>query len=109
MTALAAYLDHDAFASHEHEEAPFAWNAPAQPELTVLDAPEPLEVLGIGDFVHVAPHYNKRPYFGYVEAIDGERVTVEHWSFGYKCQHGIEEVTLKLSKAALEAETANAV
>lgn len=38
---VAAYLDHDAFTSHAAEEAPFAWDAPAVPELGTLDAPEP--------------------------------------------------------------------
>lgn len=38
---VASYLELDAFASHAAEEAPMQWNAPTQPELTVLDAPEP--------------------------------------------------------------------
>ncbi len=73
-----------------------------------IELPEPLEVLGIGDFVHITPHYGKRPYFAYVEAVMGDRVVVSHWSFGYVCEHGVEEVALKLKKAALEAETASA-
>lgn len=64
------------------------------------ELPEPLEVLRAGAFVHVTPLYGKRPYFGWVKSIDGDRVTVSHWSFGYRCEHGIEEVRLHLSAAA---------
>lgn len=38
---VAAYLEHDAFTSHAAEEAPLHWDAPVQPELALLDAPEP--------------------------------------------------------------------
>jgi len=106
---VAAYIDADTHTQRANDamHAPLHWNSPVQPELTVLDAPEPLEVLGAGDFVHITPHYGKRPYFAYVEAVMGDRVVVSHWSFGYVCEHGVEEVALKLKKAALE--TAGAV
>lgn len=66
----------------------------------------PLEVdtadlLAQGDYVHVQPHYGKRPYFAYVEAVVGDRVIVSHWSFGYINDYSFEEVTLKLKAASL--------
>ncbi len=50
---VAAYLEHDAFTSHAAEEAPFAWNASVQPELTVLDAPDSVEWIEQDDFVRI--------------------------------------------------------
>jgi hypothetical protein len=117
MTTLAQYLEQDAFTSHEREERqivavmPLLELYPVTADVLPVELPEPLEVIGEGAFVHVTPHFGKRPYFGWVKAVNGDRVTVEHWSFGYQCEHGIEEVRLHLcaAAAALEAGTASAV
>lgn len=62
-----------------------------------------------GDFVHVTPHYMKKPFFAWVVAADGDWVEVEHWSFGYVTRHGLDEVKrVPTHDKAPEAEATDA-
>lgn len=63
------------------------------PELALRSAYTP------GDFVHVKPHYMKKPFWAWVVAAGADWVEVEHWSFGYVTRHDLDEVTLANDKA----------
>lgn len=85
MTALAQYLELDAFASHEREErqivavTPLLDLYPVAADVLPLELPEPLEVIGEGDLLLIRRDLGRKSFYARVEAIDEATQQVRVW------------------------------
>lgn len=85
---------------------PYSPYAPTEPALTLapeLPAAEIAEYVAAGDQVRVQPTFGRKPFFADVLEVNGERVIVQHSSFGYVSAHSIDDVTLILKASARDA------
>jgi hypothetical protein len=115
---VAAYLEQDAFTSHEREErqivavTPLLELYPVTADVLPVELSEPLEVIGEGDLLLIRRDLGRKSFYARVEAIDEAAQQVRVWDAQggyYAGTWHVDSVELIAKAAALEVGTTSAV